>query len=341
MPTVLVQGRIAAPHAHRLRRYAPDGWEVTVWDPSNDPVEAFGPLAAHADVIVGGGIPTAWPEVPNLKLFQIPWTGYDFTAPEKIPTGVPVANTFEHETAIAEFIMAGILEMRVGLQTLDADFRKGGWEGLAPGVSPIHGEVRGATLGVIGYGHIGYETAIRANAFGMRCIGVRRSKQPCPPELAWLGQNDRMDELLAESDFVLVACDMNAETIGMINADKLSKMKPGGVIINVARGKIINEDDLFEALSSRQISGAILDVWYNYQMPDASPVWPSNRPFQDLDNVILSAHRSASTEEMHERRWAFVAENCARIGRGETAANVVFTGTGADEGEVGGAGGIG
>jgi phosphoglycerate dehydrogenase-like enzyme len=201
--------------------------------------------------------------------------------------------------------------------------------------------VRGATLGIIGYGHIGYETAIRANAFGMRCIGVRRSQQPCPAELAWLGQNDRMDELLAQSDFVLVACDMNDETIGMINAEALAKMKPDAVIINVARGKIIDEDALFDALTDRRIGGAVLDVWYNYQMPDDPPVWPSNRPFQDLDNVILSAHRSASTEEMHERRWKFVADNCARIGRGEVPENIVFTGTGAASGDVGGAGGIG
>ena len=341
MPTVLVQGRIAAPHAPRLKRFAPDGWDVTVWDPSSDPVEAFEPLALEADVIVGGGVPIPWPEVPNLKLFQIPWTGFDFTAPAKMPPGVPVANTYEHETTIAEFIMAGILEMRVGLRQLDCDFRAGGWEGLAPGVSPIHREVRGATLGIIGYGHIGYETAIRANAFGMRCIGVRRSQQPYPAELAWLGQNDRMDELLAQSDFVLVACDMNDETIGMINAEALAKMKPDAVIINVARGKIIDEDALFDALTDRRIGGAVLDVWYNYQMPDDPPVWPSNRPFQDLDNVILSAHRSASTEEMHERRWKFVADNCARIGRGEVPENIVFTGTGAASGDVGGAGGIG
>ena len=341
MPTVLIQGRIAAPKADLMRRYAPEGWEVAVWDPATDPVEAFEPLAKQADVIVGGGIPTPWPEVPNLKLFQIPWTGFDFTAPEKMPPGVPVANTYEHETTIAEFILAGMLEWKVGLRKLDADFRAGGWEGLAPGVSPVHGEVRGATLGVIGYGHIGHETAVRANAFGMRCIGVRRSAQPCPPELDWLGQNDRMDELLADSDFVLVACDMNAETIGMINADRLAAMKSTGVLINVARGKIVDEDALWDALSNKRIGGAILDVWYNYQSPDGPAVWPSNHPFQDLDNVILSAHRSASTEAMHHRRWRFVAENCARIGRGEAPANVVFTGTGGHGAAPGGAGGIG
>jgi len=127
----------------------------------------------------------------------------------------------------------------------------------------------------------------------------------------------------------------------MINAEALAKMKPDAVIINVARGKIIDEDALFDALTDRRIGGAVLDVWYNYQMPDDPPVWPSNRPFQDLDNVILSAHRSASTEEMHERRWKFVADNCARIGRGEVPENIVFTGTGAASGDVGGAGGIG
>jgi phosphoglycerate dehydrogenase-like enzyme len=324
MPTVLVQGAIAAARADLMRKHAPDGWEVEVWDPKTDDPDAFTPMAVKADVIVGGGIPVPWPAVPDLKLFQIPWTGYDFTAPAKIPAGVPVANTFEHETAIAEFVLLGMLEWQIGLRHLDASFRAGGWEGYGPGIAPTHGEVMGRTLGVVGYGHIGHECAVRARAFGMRVIGIRRSAKPCPDELDWLGQSDRLEELLAESDFVLIACDMNDETIGMINAARLAAMKPTGVIINVARGKIIDEGALFEALKTRQIGGAIIDTWYNY----GADTWPSNHPFQDLDNVLLSAHRSAVTEEMHDRRWRFVAENCARVGRGEAPLNVVFTGTG-------------
>ena len=133
MPTVLVQGRIAAPRAHLMRRHAPDGWDVTVWDPETDDVAGFEPLAVEADVIVGGAIPIPWPEVPRLKLFQIPWTGYDFTAPQKMPRGVPVANTFEHESSIAEYVLLGMLEWQIGLRRMDADFRRGGWCGHPTG----------------------------------------------------------------------------------------------------------------------------------------------------------------------------------------------------------------
>ena len=324
MPSILVQGAIAASRIDLMRKYAPAGWEVDLWDPAVDPKDTFAAKAIAADVIVGGGIPVPWPDVPNLKLFQIPWTGFDFTSPEKMPPGIPVANTFEHETSIAEFILLGMLEWQIGLRHLDRGFRENGWGGYGPGTAPSHGEVLGKTLGVVGYGHIGYETAIRAKAFGMRCIGIRRSQRPCPPELDWLGQNDQLDTLLAESDYVLIACDMNAETIGMINAERLARMKSNAVIINVARGKIIDEDALFEALSQNRIGGAILDTWYNY----GDGTWPSNRPFHELENVLLSPHRSAVTEEMHERRWQFVGAQCARIDRGEAPLNIVFHGTG-------------
>lgn len=323
MPTVLVQGAIAAPRAPMLRDHLSDDWEILTWDPAKDAPDIFAALAQRAEVIVGGGIPIAWPEVPRLKLFQIPWTGYDFTAPEKMPRGVPVANTFEHETTIAEFVLLSMLEWQIGLRNLDQGFRQSGWGGYGTGRAPSHGEVMGKTVGIVGYGHIGHEVATRARAFGMRVIGIRRSERPCPPELDWLGQPDRLDELLTESDFVLIACDMNDETIGMIDAGRLAAMKPSGVLVNVARGRIVDEDALYEALAEGRIGGAVIDTWYNY----GKDKWPSNRPFQDLDNVLLSPHRSASTEEMHARRWRFVAEQCERAARGEEPRNIVFTGT--------------
>jgi len=324
MPTILIQGAIAAAHAHRLRAAAPEGWEIAVWDPAEHAPDAFPAMAEAADVVVGGSIPTPWPATPKLKLFQIPWTGFDFTAPEKIPAGVPVANTYEHESCIAEYVLLGILEWQIGLGRMDAEMRKHGWGGYGPGQAPTHGEVMGKTLGIYGYGHIGVEVARRARAFGMRCIGIRRSERPCPPELDWLGRPGDLHRLLGCSDFVLIACDMNEETIGLLGPDELAAMKHGGVLINVARGRIVQEDALYEALRTGQIGGAILDTWYNY----GAATWPSNRPFQDLDNVILSPHRSAATEPMHRRRWDFVARNCARVLAGEPPENVVFTGTG-------------
>ena len=324
MPNILVQGAIAASRANLLKACGNPDWTIEVWDPKSNGVEEIIPMVQRADVVIGGSLPVPWPEVPNLKLFQIPWTGFDFTAPQKMPAGVPVANTYEHETAMAEFVLLSMLEWQIGLRHLDRDMRAKGWDGMGPGVAPTHGEVMGQTLGIVGYGHIGIEVARRARAFGIRCVGIRRSKQPCPPELDWLGQRDRLDDLLSQSDFVLIACDMNEETIGLIDADRLAAMKQTGVLINVARGKIVDEDALYDALSAGRIGGAVIDTWYNYGA-DSTP-W--NRPFDQLDNVLLSPHRSATTEEMHARRWQFVARNCARALAGETPENVVFVGTG-------------
>lgn len=329
MPTVLLQGRLAVQREAMLRARLDEDWRVTTWQPGDDPVEAFAPLAVEADVIVGGGIPLdTWPAVPKLKLFQIPWTGHEWTGPARMPKGVPVCNCFEHEICIAEYVLTAMLEWQVGLRRMDAEFRAHGWHGRAVATGPQHGELYGGTVGVIGYGHIGHAVAVRARAFGMKVVGVRRSRPPCPPELDWLGTMDRLDELLAVSDFVLVACGLNAETRGLIDARRLTRMKPTGVIINVARGKIIDEAALYEALSERRIGGAVLDVWYNYQEPGEPDVWPANYPFQELDNVICSAHESASTQAQVERRWDFVARNLTRVARGETPENLLYYGTG-------------
>jgi phosphoglycerate dehydrogenase-like enzyme len=210
---------------------------------------------------------------------------------------------------------------------MDKRFRTEGWGGRQPGTFPYHEEIRNRTVGIIGYGHIGKEIAKRAAAFDMRIIAIRRSQQDAVAPLDWIGTADQLDKLLSESDFVVVACDMNEETIGMIGAPQIAKMKPSGIIINVARGRILAEEALYNALKNKKIGGAVLDVWYNYIGNDREEVSPSNLPFEQLDNVILSAHESASAPEQVERRWKFVAENICRAADGETAKNIVFIGS--------------
>ena len=329
MNTVLLQGRLAVPNAARLRARLDEDWRLVIWHPDQNAVAEFPALAAAADVIIGGAIPlNPWPEVPKLKLFQIPWTGHEWTKPERMPKGVPVCNVFEHETSIAEYVLLAMLEWRIGLRHMDAAFRARGWDGRQVASGPVHGEVRGAVLGIIGYGHIGHEVAVRARAFGMSVVGIRRSQPPCPPELEWLGTVERLDELLALSDFVLVACDLNDATRGLIDAGRLARMKPTGVIINVARGRIIDEAALYAALKERRIGGAVIDVWYNYNQPGKPEVRPANHAFQELDNVICSAHECGWTQEQVERRWDFVAANLARAVRGEALENLLYLGTG-------------
>jgi len=327
MPTVLMQGFIAPNHVEDIRRHLPADWKILSWDSRTEDAQAFIPLAAEADAIVGGNIPgESWPETPKLKIFQIPWTGYNFTSEARMPAGIPVCNCFEHESAIAEYILLGMLEWSLGLRKMDADFRASGWRGKMPGSGPLHGEVKGKTVGIIGYGHIGEAVAKRAVAFDMRVVGIRRSEQATPPNLAWLGQSDRLDDLLEESDFVVLACDLNDETRNLINSQRLAKMKPDAVLINVARGEVVAEEDLFNALQKRQIGGAIIDTWYNYNAVGKPEVWPSNFDFHKLDNTILSAHESAMTSAQIERRWQFVAANIQRAVAGEAVENQVMTG---------------
>lgn len=328
MPKVVVQGRIAVPHADKLRTLLSSDWCVETWHPDQDELASFENKIEEALAVVGGAIPMeSWPAVPNLKVFQIPWTGYEFCNPSTMPLGIPVCNCFEHETAIAEYVMAGMLEWQIGLRAMDRRFRAKGWDGHGPGYARFHGELRGRTVGVVGYGHIGREVAVRAKAFGMKTCGIRRQRAATPDELDWLGTADDLERLLGESDFVLIACDLNEATRGLIDAKRLASMKSSGVLINIARGGIVVESDLFDALQSNRIGGAIIDVWYNYAKPDAPEPWPSNLPFQDLSNVILSAHESGWTQEQVARRWQFVAANLERVARGETPANIVFHGS--------------
>lgn len=327
MAHVLLQGRIAADQLHFFKQCADEQWQISVWDPSRHQPEEFASMAETADVIVGGNIPLkAWPAAPQLKLFQIPWTGYNFTTPARMPAGVPVANCFEHETAIAEYVMLAMLEWQIGLRKMDRRFRDSGWDGLFPGGGTFHHEVKGTTLGIVGYGHIGEEVARRAAAFGIRTIGTRRRQMRTPPELDWLGVESQLPELLEQSDFVLVACDLNDATANLFNDKSLALMKNTGVLINVSRGGVVEEQALYNALKSRSIGGAVIDVWYNYNQMGEPEVWPCNLPFQELDNVILTGHESGWTEQLLHRRWRAVAENVRRVMGGEAAQNVVFVG---------------
>ena len=328
MPTALVQGRIAVQFVELLRQNLDAEWSIQVWDPKIHKTDEFISMAREADVIIGGSIPlNHWPKTPNLKMFQIPWTGYDFCSPETMPAGVPVCNCFEHESTIAEYVMAAMLEWTIGLRKMDQRFRSKGWSGRLPGEFVYHDEVRGRTVGIVGFGHIGAELAKRAAAFGMQVIGTRRRIQEKPEHLEWLGGPEKLHELLAESDFVVIACDLNTETNGLIGAKELDAMKSDSVIINVSRGLVVQEAALYNALKGKTIGGAVIDVWYNHVSPEKPDIWPSNLPFEDLENVIVTAHESAAAKGQVQRRWQFVASNIKRVIDGEAPMNFVFEGT--------------
>ncbi len=322
-PTVLLAGSIAARQGVRLAERLTTDWRILHWQ-SEDGEAALEQALAEADAMVGGAIGLALPPAPCLKLYQVPFAGYDWLDRARLPADCAVCNTYEHEIPIAEYILAAMLEWEIGIARMAADFRTGSWRYHSMSGGPHHGELLAKTIGLVGYGHIGVEVAKRAAAFGMRVAAAAHRPRPAPAPLAWLGTaRDDLDRLLAESDYVAIACPLSEETEGLIDAARLAHMKPGGVIINVARGAIIDQYALYDALKEGRIGGAVLDVWYRY--PDAADPTrqPADMPFGDLDNVVMTPHVSAWTMAMLERRWDFVAANLDRFARGEPLENLV------------------
>jgi len=321
--TGLVVGKLMVRQAPGLRERLTTPWTIREWVPEEGEA-AFHERVADCDALIGGHVGGTPLPAPHLKLLQIPFTGHDWLDPDLLPAGCVVCNTYEHEIPIAEYVLLCMLEWQIGLRRLDREFRAGNWRHsfMFPD-APFHGELYGKTVGLVGYGHIARETAQRAASFGMRVVAVSRRPREAPAPLAWYDTLDGLDRLLAESDYVVLSCPLTVETRGLFDAARLARMKPGAVLVNVARGGVVDEDALYAALMDGPLGGAVLDVWYRYPGAEDPSPRPSRWPFHGLPNVIMTPHCSTWTAEHLARRWDFVAANLDRLARGEALLNVV------------------
>jgi len=324
-PTVLLAGKNSIRRADFLTQKTETDWTILSCDAKGE-LDRFPNEIAKADVLVGGGV-VPFDTAGRLKLYQIPFTGYDWITPGKLPKGVVFCNTHEHETTIAEHILLGMLEFQIGLmRDTDPHMRAHSFDGRSISAGPMHLEMRGGTVGIVGYGHIGREVARRCKAFGMEVMAVSRTVRDEGDLVDWYGTVEQLDTLLRKSDFVVVCAPLDESTRGIIGAEQFALMKDDAIIANVGRGEVIDEAALYAALSTKRIRGGIIDVWYVYPSDDDPNPWPSKFPFQKLDNIILSPHNSAWTEAMTTRRWLFVAKQLDRFVRGETLENQCFVG---------------
>jgi D-3-phosphoglycerate dehydrogenase / 2-oxoglutarate reductase len=223
-------------------------------------------------------------------------------------TNMPGSNA----VSVAELVFGQMITL--ARHTLEADraVREGRWNEY---LKYMGTELAGKTLGIIGMGNIGARVAIRARAFEMRFMVY----DPYIPEshvTALGGNSARLDELLAEADFVTLHCPLTDETNGMLGERDLALMKPSAYLINAARGGIVNEDALYHALQQKKIAGAALDVVAN------EPPAKNHALFQ-LENVILTPHVGAMTREAAERaEWGAAAE-VIRVLEGKRPRNAV------------------
>jgi phosphoglycerate dehydrogenase-like enzyme len=302
-----------------IPEYLQSEWTIEIGDAED--ARDFASKFARADAMISMNWKASFGTSTKLKLLQLPGAGTDDIDFASIPGSASVCNAFEHEIGISEYVLAAMLHWEIGIASMDQNLRRDDWSGSYL-CGPRHGELHGKTIGVVGYGHIGMEVARRARAFGMRVIACTRTPR-LDPFADRVSGMDQLGELLGASDYVVIGLPLDESTRGLFNAPRFAQMKSTAVIINVARGPIIDEQALFDACRANTIGGAIIDTWYQYPQQGERMCVPATLPFRDLPNVVMTPHASGWTEGLRPRRCRIMAENLNRLARGEPLINVV------------------
>jgi len=243
---------------------------------------------------------------PDLRLIAVSATGYDCVdVAAASRRGILVCNVPEYGTAsVAQLVFALLLELchHVGLHA--AAVRDGDW-GRSPDFcfwkTPLL-ELAGKTLGVVGFGRIGRRVAELGHAFEMKVLAHHRSLLSSPPfqPFGWA----KLDQLFAEADVISLHCPLTAETAGLVNRERLQRVKPGAFLINAARGGLVVEEDLAEALNTGRLAGAAVDV------VSSEPVRPDN-PLLAARNCLITPHIAWATREARRRLLEATVANVA------------------------------
>ncbi|SDS60291.1 2-hydroxyacid dehydrogenase [Actinoplanes derwentensis] len=281
--------------------------------------------ARTADVIVAAAMtPGLARAATRLRLVHVTGAGYDRIPLADLGPGVRVVNTFHHGRSIAEYVLAATIMLARGVPRAESELRHGVWRSVLtdPGVR-VGSTLRGRTVGLIGLGEIGAETARLMGAVGARVRAVRaRPSAPVPDgvTLDRVGGIEDLDELLAASDVVVVTVPLGDATRGLIGTSQYATMRRGALLINVARGPVLDEAATFAALSEGVIAGAALDVWWGHPR-EGTP--PASHDFATLPNVLLTPHQAGHTDDTFRGRAADIAATIDDLAAGRPLRNVV------------------
>ncbi len=320
---IVFHGLFATSFADGMADVLPSGAEVACL-PDDLASDADRATYAAAEVIVSPVFKESFPRPDGLKLFHIPGAGFDGVAFDALPPDAVVCNCFGHEDAMAEYVMATLLARTIPFAEADRDLRQGVWTHRSGPIETLHGELGSQTMGLLGYGHIGKAVAVRAKAFGMQVHVANRSPVAPSDVVDTAFGLDRLDEFLGSVDVVVVSVPLVPETEGLVDAAALATMRPNAVLINVARGPVVDENALYAALRDNRIGGAIIDTWYRYPTADTPQPLPSTAPLHELPNILMTPHMSGWTQGMRARRQRVIADNVARRFVGELCINRIW-----------------
>jgi glycerate dehydrogenase len=281
--------------------------ELTVYDRTTaDNIVA---RAKEADIILTNKVPLSaetLSQLPNLKFVSVLATGYNIIDTAACAArGIPVSNVPVYSTdAVAEFVFSLILDFAKRPAFHSELAKEGAWESCPDFCfweNPHFRELAGKTLGIIGFGRIGQRVGELAAAFKMNILAHSRSRSA---ETALPFRWASIDEILEKSDFISLHCPLTPETHGMISTTALDKMKPTAFLVNTARGPLIDEQALADALNCGLIAGAACDV------VSAEPIHPTN-PLLRAKNLTLTPHIAWAAIEARRRLMAITADNIA------------------------------
>jgi len=236
--------------------------------------------------------------LPNLKFVSVAFTGVDHVDLDACrERGIKVSNCAGYSTpAVAELALGLMISVYRHIPVCDTLTRTGGNR-----AGHVGRELSGKTLGIIGTGAIGLKTALLAKAFGMNIIAYSRSKKE---EALSLGvKYKEIEDVFKESDIVSVHVPLCEETVKLVSKDLIDSMKPSAILINTARGPIVDNDALADALNEGRLSGAGIDVF------EMEPPIPSNHPLFSAPGVTVLPHVAFATHEALERRAKIAFEN--------------------------------
>jgi D-2-hydroxyacid dehydrogenase (NADP+) len=218
--------------------------------------------------------------------------------------------------AVAEHAMALTLALARRLPEARDNQRAGHWRGMIGDLARREDQLTGKTLLVVGLGRIGSRLARLAKAFDMRVLATRRDPAAGAAGADAVYGNDRLHALLAEADIVALTCPLTPETERLVDAAALAAMKPSAHLVNVARGRVVDEPALIAALQAGRLAAAALDVTAEEPLPAASPLW-------SLPNVLLTPHTAGETRAYEDGVIDLLLANVERLRRGEALVNGV------------------
>jgi phosphoglycerate dehydrogenase-like enzyme len=287
---------------------------------------SFGPdLEPEAEVLVCGRPSQEQLEaMPSLTSLVIPFAGVPAVTKELMAAwpDIKVHNLHHNGAATAEKAIALLMACAKRTTQLDQALRKGDWSSRYAGSNAVRLEGKRAL--VIGYGEIGRRIARACVGLGMDVDATKRvARQSFDGDVSIYAPTG-LSQILPKADVVLLACPLTEETRGLLSSDVIAAMRPGAMVINIARGDVIDEEALFTALQEGRLGGAGLDVWWNYPKSDKakSSTQPSRFDFASLDNVVMSPHVGGASTENGEMRMTHLANLLEIIASGRSTNQV-------------------